>query len=253
MQETQAGHIAQISTPKLFDALAKAQSEFPVIPKDSEVEVKKESKFLYKYKYADLTTIIDCTRPSMTKHGLSFTQTYCKMADLGTGIITIIQHNSGEVLKTGFVPCTIESKTDMKFVGGQFTFGKRISLTAALGISADEDMDAAGDDGKDGNSTEKKRGPAITPRAKGSTPHFDHDDASFDEATMPDAPNASYKIPFGQYKGRTLDSFQPDVLRAYCIHLEDKAKSDGVEITRGGAVDVFLNEALDYLNMISGR
>lgn len=127
---------------ELTEALSQAQGEFPPIPKDSEVAVKnKEGRLLYTYKYADLTTIIDKTRPSLTKSGLSFTQDYFKHPHLGVGIATLIFHKSGQWLKTGFVPCPIQSN-DMKQVAGQFTYGKRISLTAALGVSADEDVDA---------------------------------------------------------------------------------------------------------------
>lgn len=144
------------SVEKIFTALAKAQGEFPAIPKDSEVEVKsKEGKFLYKYKYAELTTIIDCTRPSLLKNELGFTQDFIKN-ELGTGIVTIIFHSSGQVLKTGFTPFAIPQNADMKSVAGLFTYAKRISLTAALGVSADEDVDAAGADATKGNSTDKK-------------------------------------------------------------------------------------------------
>jgi hypothetical protein len=45
---------------------------------------------------------------------------------------------------------------DMKQVAGQFTYGKRISYTAALGISADEDVDAASIEGESGNATTKR-------------------------------------------------------------------------------------------------
>ena len=139
---------------KLADALAKAQGEFPVIPKDSEVEVKsKEGKLLYKYKYADLTTIISATRPAMSKHGLSFTQ-----GVVSGGFVTTMMHSSGQTLKCGFIPCKVPDQADMKQVAGLITYVKRISLTAALGVSADEDVDAAGVEGQQGNQTTK--GPA---------------------------------------------------------------------------------------------
>lgn len=140
----------------LFKALAKAQGEFKPIPKDSEVEVRnKEGKFLYSFKYADLTTIIDCTRPALAKHGLSFTQDYSKTS-IGTGISTTIFHESGASIQTGFVPCQIQSQ-NMKEVAGMFTYAKRISLTAALGVSADEDVDAGAIDAAQGNSTQKQK------------------------------------------------------------------------------------------------
>jgi hypothetical protein len=136
---------------ELSKALAKAQGEFPAIPKDSKVEVKnKEGKFLYAYKYADLTTIISVTRPAMSKAGLSFTQ-----GVYDGGFATKIMHESGETLITGFIPFEIPKGVDMKTIGGLITYVKRISLTAALGVSADEDVDYADDEGRLGNTTDK--------------------------------------------------------------------------------------------------
>lgn len=141
---------------ELCEALSAAQGEFPTIPKNAEVTVKdRAGKFLYSYKYADLTEIISQTRPAMSKHGLSFTQDYTKHRVLGVGIVTILFHKSGQYLKTAFVPCEVKGM-NMKDVAGQFTYGKRISLTAALGISADEDMDAGSIEGGEGNQTTRK-------------------------------------------------------------------------------------------------
>lgn len=146
------------SIAELMDAFSKAQGEFPQIPKDSKVDVYSkppDRRLLYTYYYAELTTIIDCTRPYLTKNGLSFTQDYTVHKILGPGICTIIFHKSGQWIKMGFVPCAIKG-ADMKDIAGQFTYGKRISLTAALGVSADEDVDAGSDNGNQGNETEKK-------------------------------------------------------------------------------------------------
>lgn len=148
-----------IQIDKLAEALAKAQSEFPVIPKDSEVVVHRKDmpripqNELYRYKYADLTTIISCTRPALSKNGLSFTQGMVQ-----GGLATLIMHSSGQKLSTGFVPCEMPKTQDYKAVAGAVTYIKRISLTAALGISADEDVDAAAQEAAEGNSTAKSTG-----------------------------------------------------------------------------------------------
>lgn len=144
-------------TDKILDAFAKAQAEFPVIPKNQEVEVKKEGRLLYKFKYADLTTIIDHTRPHLTKNGLSFTQDFSFHIKLGPGFLTTLFHSTGQWMKLAFVPCQINPRMSMKEVAGLYTYGKRISLSAALGVSGDEDMDAAPVDASLGNSTEKPR------------------------------------------------------------------------------------------------
>lgn len=152
---------------KLCEALSQAQGEFPTIPKNSEVEVYSkppDRRLLYKYKYADLTEIINCTRPHLTKYGLSFTQDFIKHRFLGVGIVTILFHKTGQYMRTGFVPCEVKNP-NMKEVAGQFTYGKRISLTAALGVSADEDVDAGSIEGETGNTTERKDTRKPSPKA----------------------------------------------------------------------------------------
>lgn len=143
------------SLDKLATALSKAQGDFPAIPKNKEVEVYTKDnprRLLYKYKYADLTIIIEKTRPSLIKQELSFTQTFVK-DERGTGIETKIIHSSGQVHSAGFVPMAAAPGADMKQVAGAMTYAKRISLTAALGISADEDVDSADSDANEGRQT----------------------------------------------------------------------------------------------------
>lgn len=127
------------SIAELAKALCKAQGEFPVIPKDCEVEVKnREGKFLYTYKYADLSTIITHTRPVMSKYGLSFTQSFNEGS-----FCTMITHESGQQIVTGIIPVALPKYDDMKQMVAAVTYAKRISLTAALGISPEDDVDAA--------------------------------------------------------------------------------------------------------------
>lgn len=140
---------------ELFDALAKAQSEFPTIPKDSQVDVYSkppERKFLYSYKYADLTTIINATRAAFAKNGLSFSQGF----DIYGNIFeTIIRHKSGQSISAGLIPIKLNPNLDGKEIASTITYLKRVSLTAALGVSADEDVDAAADNGRNGTHTDK--------------------------------------------------------------------------------------------------
>ena len=193
----------------IFTALSKAQANFPVIPKDSEVVVKNSAgKFLYSYKYADLTTIISSVRPSLAKEGLSFTQ-----GMVHNGFMTIIMHESGEVLKSGFIPFEVPKSSDMKTIAGLFTYIKRISLTAALGISADEDVDAAHDNGSVGNSSAKDSpGPQQSQPPPAQTPYKPI------RGITPD-----YVFKSGEHKGKTLGAIGKKRAKEYL----DKLKSDG--------------------------
>jgi hypothetical protein len=235
MEENQPT-LATPSTPpiaKLATALAKAQGKFPVIPKDSEVEVKsKEGKFLYKYKYADLTTIIAATRPAMAEHGLSFTQGIVE-----GGFATLIMHESGEKLETGFVPFELPRGGDMKTIAGLVTYVKRISLTAALGVSADEDVDAAHDEAKAGNTTgkesiggrERTQGPAPRQNVPQESKGGGAQEPPYGTPEQLTIVGESYVIPSGTKAGKKLRQFSTNDLEAMLFQL------DGME-SKGGQI-----------------
>lgn len=234
---------------ELFTALLKAQGEFPTIPKDSRVDVYSkppERRFLYTYFYADLTTIINCTRPSLLKHGLGFTQDYDKEKGL---FFTRFIHSSG-YFDTGHIPFSPDASLDMKTVAGLFTYVKRISLTAALGVSADEDVDAAHDEAALGNSTTRvQHGPK--PSSIRHVPPTAEELNALDEALEKDpaprppakrapknhAPEAetwdTYKIPFGKYLGRKLTELGVHNCMTYKAWLEDNAKKSGKPLSDG--------------------
>jgi hypothetical protein len=130
---------------ELMLALAQAQGEFPPIVKNQEVEVKKDGRLLYKFKFADLSEIIYKIRPVLSKHGLSFTQSISQQDGIGLCYTTRIMHSSGHDLVTGIIPIVINDNYGMKEIAGVSTYGKRLSLSAAFGICADDDMDAPQD------------------------------------------------------------------------------------------------------------
>ena len=122
---------------ELATALAKAQGEFPDIPKDKTAKVKGESKsgkaYEYSYKYTDLATIIKCTRPALTKHGLSLIQVLTT-----DSLFTRLVHSSGQFIE-GVVPIRMNQK--MQDVGSDITYLKRYSLSAMIGVSSEDDDD----------------------------------------------------------------------------------------------------------------
>jgi hypothetical protein len=120
------------SIKSLAVALSKAQSEMPI------AEMDKVNPF-FKSKYATLSSVVKAARPVLTKHGLSVVQL---PSTLGTGapaLETIIMHESGEwVAETAPL---ILSKQDMQQFGASVSYLKRIALSAAVGVVADEDDD----------------------------------------------------------------------------------------------------------------
>lgn len=115
---------------KLYAALIRAQAEFPDVPKTREVIVQTQ-KGSYVFKYAPLEKMLPLLRPVLIKHGLGFTQG----AD-GERLVTTIIHESGE-WQSHSMPL-LDNPYAQQY-GSQFTYRRRYSLKAALGIETDDD------------------------------------------------------------------------------------------------------------------
>lgn len=111
---------------KLFTAFSQAQGEF------AGVALNKRGHY---GKYADLVSIYNSTRPSLSKHKLGVMQT------VGEGkITTVLSHASGQhmVFETTFPH---KANTGLAS-GGLWTLMRRYSLCAVLNIAGDEDAEA---------------------------------------------------------------------------------------------------------------
>lgn len=104
------------------------------------------------YKYADLGQVLKILRPHLKANGLSFSQMLCTpISDDKIAIETILMHKSGQWISSVMEMQINEpiinqygkTKTNKaQSVGTVITYAKRYALTAAFGISADEDTDA---------------------------------------------------------------------------------------------------------------
>lgn len=119
------------SVKLLAEALAQAQAEMPIVPKD------KDNPF-FKSKYADLATVVQTVIPVITRHGLAITQfpDFDGDHDLLT---TRLLHSSGEWLEASMRVAAV--KQDPQALGSALTYAKRYAFCAILGIVADEDDD----------------------------------------------------------------------------------------------------------------
>ena len=132
------------SIDKLAQALAAAQAEFPAIPKSREVTVRSD-KGAYKFKYAELSTVIECVRPALARHGLAFTQLL--VPDGETLVVrTVLLHTSGQFIDSRY-PVRLDRQPHQA-VGAAITYGKRYSLSGLLGIASEDDTDGDGADAK---------------------------------------------------------------------------------------------------------
>jgi len=122
------------SITKLAISIAKFQAEVPVIPKSEQA---------YGYKYAALDTIIERIRQPLAKHGLSFMH----LVGEGGSVACLILHESGEYIQSNYVTLPEDNSnnrtTPIQKMGSAITYAKRYTLSAMLGLSVDEDTDAA--------------------------------------------------------------------------------------------------------------
>lgn len=152
---------------ELAAALAKAQSEFPVIPKNKKVDFQPKTGGRVKYNYADLADVISITAPILSKHGLSVSQDM-NYVDKELFLETTIMHSSGQY-KTGVYPVKMCDRAQEQ--GAEITYARRYTLSAALGIHSDEDTDGGAPNDLEGDDKNKKpndKRPAIKQPSKNS-------------------------------------------------------------------------------------
>ena len=119
---------------KLASAIAKFQGQVPVIPKSEQA---------YGYKYAALDTIIEHIRQPLAKNGLSFLH----LVGEGGSVSCMVLHESGEYIQSDYVSLPLDNSnprtSPIQKMGSAITYAKRYTLSAMLGLSVDEDTDAA--------------------------------------------------------------------------------------------------------------
>jgi hypothetical protein len=148
---------------KVIEALAKASSEFQPITKS-------QTNPYYGQKYADLSALIDATRPALAANGLVVLQTPRVIANRAVEITSMLAHSSGEFMAFDIsFPAWQDTKDGARFdaqtIGSAITYGRRYSYQSLLNISAEED--------DDGNATVKRNGhklEAVPEKTNGKPP-----------------------------------------------------------------------------------
>lgn len=142
--------IAQVAT-----ALAAAQGEFPLIPRDRTVTVRPRARKgqdgqqyqppAYQFSYAPLPTVLEKVRPALAKHGLALTQSVVTINDKGhEAVRTMLIHSSGEWLANETPLFTAAGDNASQAYSSGMTYARRYGVTALLCIAADDDDDAEG-------------------------------------------------------------------------------------------------------------
>jgi hypothetical protein len=122
----------------LATALSLAQGEFDAAVKDT-------ANPFFKSKYADLSSVVEATRPALSKHGLSIIQ-LPRSQDGCIQLETILLHKSGEFI--GDTLALPVSKQDAQGYGSAMTYARRYGWMAVTGIAPEDDDGNAAVQGK---------------------------------------------------------------------------------------------------------
>jgi hypothetical protein len=119
------------SIAALANSLAKAQAAMSAAKKDS-------INPHFKSRYADLASIWDACRDSLTKNGLAVVQLPGK-DEAGYYVETVLTHASGEFIadKLHIVP----TKDDPQGLGSAITYARKYGLSAIAGVAPDDSDD----------------------------------------------------------------------------------------------------------------
>ncbi|ADV67441.1 ERF family protein [Deinococcus maricopensis] len=117
----------------LFTALSKAQGQIRPALKDA-------TNPHLRSKYADLASIWDACRDTLTTHGLSVSQWPTQAESGYMALTTVLGHDSGEFISSTYRMRL--AKDDPQGSGSALTYMKRYALAAVLGIVGEDDDDA---------------------------------------------------------------------------------------------------------------
>lgn len=132
---------------ELATALAKAQGAMRFAIKDA-------NNPFFKSKYADLSSVVEAIRDALANNGLSYMQHLAPSEKHEVCVETIILHASGQWISCGTLTVPV-SKHDAQGFGSALTYARRYSLSAAVGVVADDD---------DGNAAAQAAPKAAAPK-----------------------------------------------------------------------------------------
>ena len=175
-------------TGDLCLAMSQFQSKLITLTKDTKA---------YNYKYTTLASIWESFRPFLSELGLFIFQDVVTTSD-GVKVSTRITHVSDQWIETDYILIPM-SKFDAHSTGSACTYGRRYSLSCALGIVCDED--------DDGNKAQQNAPRPITKK--------------------PDIPKVDMHIWYDDMS----KTFDKDLLKSYvldCMVKFEKSESDTI-------------------------
>lgn len=145
MEETPTRMATRLETSEelgaLALALAKAQAQFPAIPKNKTATIRsrKEGASPYKYNYADIADVLKAVVGPLAANGLAVVQTIETEGNVTTLVSALIHESNQRIVSRLRLTHAL---ADPKEAGAELTYRRRHALCALIGVAADEDTDA---------------------------------------------------------------------------------------------------------------
>lgn len=210
----------------LIRAMIAVQKEIRAMKKNKTAQAGQK----FSYDYIDLPAVMDYVLPLLSKNGLSLSQAM-SVVDGHSVLVTSIFHEGGASLQSQMMMPPSQSPRE---VGSAITYYRRYQIMALVGISA-EDED---DDAEKATPRYQEPRPAVKNHAPQATQRPSYKDALNEKKTAIAAPDfgpaiedpGSFQIPFGKWKGRTIDEIGIHEAQKYLDWLEGSAKQKGKEL-----------------------
>jgi len=155
----------------LYAALAAAQGAFLPIEKNRSVEITMKSGGRFKFRYADLDEILCKTRPALSANGLALIQlVQTRGVGSGESLVCQLMHSDGGTITSELLLPALRDMSDPKNFGATLTYLRRYLVTAILGVAADDDLDADGQEMAEASQQGNGKPSVAMPTRKPATP-----------------------------------------------------------------------------------
>lgn len=122
---------------KCSDSLDKIAPELVAALNEMGGAAKNASNPFFKSKFADLETVIEASRPTLSKHNLAIVQLPGELLNGVLALETVIMHTSGQWIAGDFGIAV--GKMDPQSIGSALTYARRYAQMAALNMPAVDD------------------------------------------------------------------------------------------------------------------
>lgn len=192
-------------------ALAAAQGEFPLIPKDRKVKVRSKKTYSdgtpieYEFWYAPLDTILGCVRPALAKNNLALIQSVIVNPDKSESVRTVLAHSSGEWVANDVPLFTGAGDNASQAYASGMTYARRYGVNTILCIAADDDDDSNGNEGGQRSASTRPAGSGAKQGAKPAAKPAPANDPNDTRVGIYDLSESQKRLLLAKAKSQGLD------------------------------------------------